>query len=115
MRAVGAGLPQAAGLRLEKTIAHFRQRVWVGVREERADVVIGDVGIVDGVEMMAGHGAGGGGEGEHVIDGGRHLEGALVAVAAHAIDPFGVDDARAHDAGDFLLQRAHARALGARR
>jgi acetyl/propionyl-CoA carboxylase alpha subunit len=39
------------------------------------------------------HRAGGGGEGEHVVDRGDDLEGALVAVALDAIDPFGVDDA----------------------
>ena len=33
-------------------------------------------------------------------------------MALYAIDPFGVDDARTHDAADFLLERADHRALG---
>src|SRR5690606_30167920 len=39
--------------------------------------------------------------------------GALVAVALDPGDPFRIDDAGAHDAGDFLLQRARERAFGA--
>jgi hypothetical protein len=60
------------------------------------------------------HRAGGGGEGEHVVDGGDDLEGALVAVAHDARDPFRIDDAGADDAGDLLLERAGQRVLGAR-
>src|SRR3546814_11873577 len=61
---------------------------------------------------MVGDRARGRGEGEHVVDRRRHLEGALVAVAHDAGDPFRVDDAGAHGAGDLLLQPPHHRALG---
>src|SRR5690606_39683165 len=59
--------------------------------------------------------AGGGGEGEHVVDRRDDLEGALVAVAHDAGDPFGVDDARADDTGDLLLEGAGQWVFGARR
>ena len=55
----------------------------------------------------------GGGEGEQIVDRGRDLEGTLVAVAHHAAQPFRVGGAPAHDAADLLLERAHARVLGA--
>src|SRR5262249_51027681 len=41
-------------------------------------------------------------------------EGPLVTVPHHAGDPFGIDHAAAHDAGDLLRQAADARALGTR-
>ena len=64
--------------------------------------------------MVAFDRVGGGGEGEEVVDCGGDLEGALVAVAHDAGQPFGVDDARPHDAADFLIQGADHRALNAR-
>src|SRR5687768_6174668 len=56
----------------------------------------------------------GGGKGEHVINGGGDLEGALVAVALHAGNPFGIHHARTHDAAHLFFQGADHGALGAR-
>ena len=50
--------------------------------------------------------AGGGGKGEEVVDRGRDLERALVAVALHAVDPFGIHDAGPDDAADLFFQCA---------
>jgi hypothetical protein len=61
---------------------------------------------------MVGDGPGGGREGEEVVHGGGHLEGALVAVAHNPGDPFRIDHARPHHPGDLFLQSAHLGALG---
>ena len=53
---------------------------------------------------------GGGVVAEQVVDRGRHLEGALVAVAVHGVDPLRVDDPGAHDPRRLLGQRADLRA-----
>ena len=59
--------------------------------------------------MIVAHHPGGGVVGEQVIHRGGHLEGALVAVAAHAGDPLRVGHARAQHAADLLRQGAQAR------
>src|SRR5689334_2792016 len=64
--------------------------------------------------MVVLDGAGGRGEGEEVIDRRGDFEGALVAMAHHAGEPFRVDDPGADDAADLLLKRAYARRLRAR-
>src|SRR6185437_1168810 len=58
------------------------------------------------------HDAGGGVPAEEVVDGGGHLERALVAVPAHGVHPAGVHHARPEDAGGLLVQRAGADRLG---
>ncbi len=63
--------------------------------------------------MVGFDGAGGGGETEHEIDGGDDLERAAITMALHPRDPFRVDHAGAHDAGDFFLQRADFEVFGA--
>ena len=50
--------------------------------------------------------AGGGGETEHEIERCDDLEGPAIAMALHGLDPFGVDDTGAHDAGDLFFERA---------
>ena len=50
---------------------------------------------------------GGGVEGEQIVHRGRHLEGALVAVAHGARNPLGIGDAGAYHAADFLSQGAN--------
>ena len=69
-----------------------------------ATAVVGDIGVEELVEMMVADGVGGGGEGEEVVDRRRDLEGALVAVAHHAGDPFRVGGAAADDARDLLAE-----------
>ena len=80
--------------------------------EELPHVGIGHVGgghllvhpVVDDV--------GGGVVAEQVVDGGGHLERALVAVALHRLDPARVDHPGAHDPGGLLGQRPHDRPGG---
>src|SRR5436305_13653533 len=55
--------------------------------------------------------AGGGREGEQVIDRGGDLGGALVAVPHYAGDPARVGGAAAHDPADLLAQAADAGAI----
>ncbi len=87
-----------------------RRRVRLG--DEVAHRVVLQNGGVHQVEMVRLHGPGGGGEGEQVVDRRRDLEGALVAVPHDAGQPFRVDDARADDAADLVLERADHRPLG---
>ena len=76
-------------------------------------VVVAEIGVEQRVEMMVLDHARGGGEGEQIVDRGRDLERTLVAMAHHAAQPFRVGGAPAHDPADLLLERAHARVLGA--
>ena len=73
-----------------------------------------DEGLEGEVEMMRLHRPGRRGEGEHVVDRRDDLEGALVAVPLHPVDPFGIDHAAAHHPRNLFLERARQRALGAR-
>jgi len=80
--------------------------------QEAAVVRVQQVGVGDHGVLMIAHEAGGGVVGEQVVHRGGHFEGAFVAVAAGGGEPFGVDHAGAHDAGDLLFQAADARAGG---
>jgi hypothetical protein len=62
---------------------------------EVAHALVAEVGVEEGVEVVVLDHAGGGGEGEEVVDGGGDLEGALVAVAHDAGDPLRVGGAAA--------------------
>src|SRR5205085_9718280 len=53
-------------------------------------------------------------EGKEIIDGGRDLGSALVAVPHNTGDPARIGGAAAHDAPDFFTQGANARSVGLR-
>ena len=75
--------------------------------------IVGEIGVVERVEMRVVDRPRGRGEGEEVVDRGGDLGGALVAVAHDAGDPARVGRAAADDASQFLAQAADARRLRA--
>ena len=77
-------------------------------------MVVFQVRLIDHIEVMIFDAFGGGGKGEQVIDGRRHLERTFVTVPHHTFDPFRIDDAGTDDARDLVIQRAHDRAFRAR-
>ena len=90
MSMVGAGPPEAAFLRLQQPLGKLAQRRRVRIGHEVPHIVVRHVGVEHRVEMVVLHGAGGGGEGEEVVDRRGDLEGALVAVPHDALDPLRV-------------------------
>ena len=91
------------------------QRPGVGALEELAHRRVDDVRPGDPLVHPVLDDVGGGVVAEQVVDRGRDLERALVAVAAHGVDPLGVDDPGAHDPGRLLGQvRTCGRAGSAR-
>ncbi len=81
--------------------------------DEVAGGLVFEEGGVDEVEMVVLHRAGGGGEGEQVIHRRGDLEGALVAVPLHPLDPLRVHHARSDDPADLFIEGANHRAFGA--
>ena len=106
MGGVEAWCPQATGDGFGKAVGYFAQSGGVVFGDEVAGGFVAQIGVIGQIEMMAFGSTRAGGEGEQIIHRGRDFEGTLIAVAFHTCDPFGVDRARAHDAGDFFLQRA---------
>ena len=79
--------------------------------DEVSRFIVHEIGLIGKVEVMGFHRICGGGKGEHVIHRCGNLEGSLVAVALYPCDPLGIDHARAHDPGNFLVKSAHNRAF----
>ena len=77
-------------------------------------VVIGEIGVVERIEMRVVDGPRGRREGEQVVDRRGDLGGALVAVAHHPGDPARVRGAAADHPAQLLAQAADARPLGPR-
>ena len=84
--------------RLVQPLDHALQRPRVGVREEVAVLLVEDVGLRELLIHPVGDDTRRRVEAEEVVDGGRQLERALVAVPSHRRDPAGVDDPRPEDA-----------------
>ena len=95
--------------RLDQPLGELLLGRYVFVGHEVAHPLIEDERLVDGLEMMIPHGACRCGKGKHVVDRRGDLEGALVAVAHDAFDPFGIDDTGAHHAANLFLQAADHR------
>src|SRR5690606_12597624 len=113
VRAVAGRAPEAALDRFLESLGDLAKGRRVGLCDEVAHPFVLQIGLVQGVEVMVLDHARGGGEGEQVVDRRGDLEGALVAVAHDAGEPFGVGRAGAHDPADFLLEGADAWGLGA--
>ena len=106
-------MPQPTINSLLKPICDFAQCRRVYVFDEFAGFVVLKKSGFYQIEMMTTHSASRCRKCEHVVDGRRDLERALVTVAFDAIDPFWVHDAAAYYATDLVLERADDRPFGA--
>ena len=88
--------PRSIASRKRAAISCKRRRVVLG--DEVAHRLVAEIGVVSRSKWWSSTAPRGGGEGEQVVDRRGDLEGALVAVAHHAGDPFRVGGAAAHDA-----------------
>ena len=103
-RAPRRGLPEAPLGRLEQPLGDGPQGPRVGRLEELADRRVPHVGLGHPLVHPVLDHPGGGVVAEQVVDGGRHLERALVAVALHGGDPLRVDHPGADHPGRLLGQ-----------
>ena len=106
--------PQSPLDRLLQPIRDIGEGGGIGVFDEVAGVLVLQNRLSHEVEVVVANGACRGGEGEQVIHRRRDLEGPLVAVALHALDPLGVHHPGPDDAADLFLQRADDGPFGAR-
>ena len=94
-RAAGgvAGRPHLAVGGLQEPLGDRPQRPRVGLLEELPHRLVADVGLGDALVHPVLDDVGSGVVPEEVVDGGSQLEGALVAVSTHGVDPARVEDA----------------------
>ena len=94
-----------------KRSAVSRSAAGLAVRHEVSYALVFQIGSEQLIEMMIGDRVGRGRKAEQIIHRRGDLEGALVAVAHHAGDPFRIGGAAAHHARDFVAAAAATAAL----
>src|SRR5262249_41776144 len=104
---------KAARDRFLEPLGNLDKGCGIVARNEVARRLIAEKGVISEVEMMALHGSCRRREGEHVVDGRSDFEGALIAMALDAGDPFRIDHPRAPHAADLFLEGADNGPLGA--